>query len=581
MENEDSFERFSEQARQVLKLAEEEARSFQHGEIGTEHMLLGVLREGESGAAGALEALGVTLERLWKAVEEVKGRGSAPVDGEIGFSAHAEMALELAMKAGERQFPARGDKTSRPLMGSIHLSEDEAAKMVQDGKLTPHMEALGITLEQVRRGIQEAQGRGVQLLFDQRAPINTPTAEAERRRHPLFRVSTEHLLRGVLRVAEGTGTTILRGWGVASISEVSALMFANHGTLPLTYREYELHFTGLAGRAWSLAHEEACRLGDSYVGGTHLLLGLLEVGTGIAATALSEQGINLASLREQIKPGYNAGDWDQPQSIKLQPRLKNVIELAANEARRRHQSFVNTGHLLLALVRKQDDHGYEAGLLKSQGADMERLRATLRRRLAEHNALTEEEAESVDDGGGDAAVYAAGASVDVIENGLQSRELDKMLLALYPFTIEARFVLEHARLSATNREQPVGPEDLLAGLAYLGISKDTRMSKILADTGVQFGNVQKVLKDRPGQQGKAAAPILVHSALGRACILLAADEAERRDGPGSPIKSEHLLLGLLREEKGVIADLLTELGTSVEALRARAEAMAANGPTSN
>ncbi|GCE07642.1 hypothetical protein KDAU_49710 [Dictyobacter aurantiacus] len=155
-----------------------------------------------------------------------------------------------------------------------------------------------------------------------------------------------------------------------------------------------------------------------------------------------------------------------------------------------------------------------------------------------------------------------------------------MLLAVYPFTIEARFVLEHARLSATNREQPVGPEDLLAALAYLGAGKGTRMNEILTGTRVQLGNVQKVLKDRQGQQRKVAAPILVYSALGRACILLAADEAERRDGPGSPIKSEHLLPGLLREEKGIIADLLTELGTSVEALRARAEAIATTGPTS-
>ena len=68
---------------------------------------------------------------------------------------------------------------------------------------------------------------------------------------------------------------------------------------------------------------------------------------------------------------------------------------------------------------------------------------------------------------------------------------------------------------------------------------------------------------------KAASVVLVQSALCRACLLLAADEAEHRDDQGAPIKSEHLLLGLLREEKGIIADLLGDLGPNVETVRTK------------
>jgi ATP-dependent Clp protease ATP-binding subunit ClpC len=76
MNNIHLFDKFTEQARKVVSLAQEEARHFQHNAIGTEHLLLGLVREGESIAAQVLEELGVTLEKVRKAVEEAKGRGN-------------------------------------------------------------------------------------------------------------------------------------------------------------------------------------------------------------------------------------------------------------------------------------------------------------------------------------------------------------------------------------------------------------------------------------------------------------------------------------------------------------------------
>jgi ATP-dependent Clp protease ATP-binding subunit ClpC len=92
---------------------------------------------------------------------------------------------------------------------------------------------------------------------------------------------------------------------------------------------------------------------------------------------------------------------------------------------------------------------------------------------------------------------------------------------------------------------------------------------VLKDVGIDFARTQAAVENRQGQGVKAASVILVQSALCRACLLLAADEAEQRDGQGAPIKSEHLLLGLLREEKGIIADLLGDLGTSVQTVRTK------------
>ena len=168
-----------------------------------------------------------------------------------------------------------------------------------------------------------------------------------------------------------------------------------------------------------------------------------------------------------------------------------------------------------------------------------------------------------------AGPIARTASIASIEKDLGSRELDKTLLAVYPFTLDARRVLEEARLTARNLGQRVGPEHVLVGLAALTFRHDGPVSKALLGLGIDFARVQAVVEQRQGQRAKPVPVVLVQSALCSAYLLLAVDEAEQRDGRGAPIKSEHLLLGLLREEKGIIADLLGDLGTSVEKVRTK------------
>jgi ATP-dependent Clp protease ATP-binding subunit ClpC len=95
--------RFNEHARQVLVLAREEALAFNHQYIGTEHLLLGMLREHEGLAALALEKLGVTLDPVRAAVEQKMGRGTQPVEEEIDYVPRARKVLSLALDEAERQ----------------------------------------------------------------------------------------------------------------------------------------------------------------------------------------------------------------------------------------------------------------------------------------------------------------------------------------------------------------------------------------------------------------------------------------------------------------------------------------------
>jgi ATP-dependent Clp protease ATP-binding subunit ClpC len=96
-ESEDLFERFTERARQVVVLAQEEARTLKHNYIGTEHILLGLLRE-EGLAARVLESLDITVERVRAQVVHIVGSGEEVTSGQIPFTPRAKKVLELALR---------------------------------------------------------------------------------------------------------------------------------------------------------------------------------------------------------------------------------------------------------------------------------------------------------------------------------------------------------------------------------------------------------------------------------------------------------------------------------------------------
>jgi ATP-dependent Clp protease ATP-binding subunit ClpC len=92
------FERFTDRSRRVIVLAQEEARLLKHNYIGTEHLLLGMLADGEGDAARTLESLGVTLEAARHEIREILGEGHEPQQGHIPFTPRAKKVLELALR---------------------------------------------------------------------------------------------------------------------------------------------------------------------------------------------------------------------------------------------------------------------------------------------------------------------------------------------------------------------------------------------------------------------------------------------------------------------------------------------------
>jgi ATP-dependent Clp protease ATP-binding subunit ClpA len=92
------FERFTDRARRVVVLAQEEARLLNHNYIGTEHILLGLIREGDGVAAEALESLGISLDAVRQQVEEIIGQGQQAPSGHIPFTPRAKKVLELSLR---------------------------------------------------------------------------------------------------------------------------------------------------------------------------------------------------------------------------------------------------------------------------------------------------------------------------------------------------------------------------------------------------------------------------------------------------------------------------------------------------
>src|SRR6187399_3009956 len=166
------FERFTDRARRVVVLAQEEARMLNHNYIGTEHILLGLIHEGEGVAAKALESLGISLEGVRQQVEEIIGQGQQAPSGHITFTPRAKKVLELSLREA-LQLGHSYIGTEHILLGLIREGEGVAAQvLVKLGADLNRVRQQVIQLlsgyqgkEQVATGAQEASpDKGSQIL---------------------------------------------------------------------------------------------------------------------------------------------------------------------------------------------------------------------------------------------------------------------------------------------------------------------------------------------------------------------------------------------------------------------------------
>ena len=164
------FEKFSERARRVLSLAQEEAQRFNHNYIGTEHLLLWLVRENEGTAAKVLGGLGIELNKIRSAVEFIIGKGDTAASGEIGLTPRAKKVIELAVDEA-RRLNHHYIGTEHLLIGLMREGEGVAAGV---------LESLGVTLDKVRgetNSVLNKGGRSSKGRSTSKSSTKTPTLD--------------------------------------------------------------------------------------------------------------------------------------------------------------------------------------------------------------------------------------------------------------------------------------------------------------------------------------------------------------------------------------------------------------------
>ena len=383
------FDRFNDRAKRVLALAQDEAIRFNHNYIGTEHLLLGLAREGEGVAARVLESLGVQLSNVRRAIEFAIGRGDSTTSpSEITLAPQTKKAIDLAIEEARRLGHSHVG-TEHLLLGIVRENESTAAKVLAGFGVAPETvrHQVNATLGQPRPGMpprspaSSAQpGGGFAGPFDRftdRAKRVLALAQDEAMRFNHNYIGTEHILVGLIREEEGVAARALRTLGVELDKVRTALTFII-GRGDAAVAPSEITLSPRTKKIVELAIDEARRLGSKSVGTEHLLLGLAREGEGIASGILESLGVTMEKVRQAVIQtlGQTPGGVPRPatgrQYDAASPSARQVLLLANEEARALQHGWVGTEHLLLGLLRMEPASN---SVLTDLGVTLERARA--------------------------------------------------------------------------------------------------------------------------------------------------------------------------------------------------------------
>src|SRR5438309_2537466 len=303
------FDRFNDRAKRVLALAQDEAVRFNHNYIGTEHLLLGLVREGEGVAAHVLNSLGVELSKVRKAVEFIIGRGDATTSpSEITLSPRTKKVIEFAADEA-RKLGHSHVGTEHILLGIVREGEGIASGV---------LESLGVSLEKVRHQVIATLGQqhpeqptaqaphptGPFDRIDDRSKRVLALAQDEATQLGHRHVGTEHLLLGLLRMV-GVAVPdepLKRIFGELNVTleQVYAGVAKAVPTQPRPTTASELTLTPRTMSVIEIAIGQADARNRHMVQPEHLLLGIAAEGQDVAWQVLMSLGVTAERVRAAI-----------------------------------------------------------------------------------------------------------------------------------------------------------------------------------------------------------------------------------------------------------------------------------------
>ena len=305
------FERFSENAKAVLTFAQAEAeRSRPY--IGTEHLVLGLMADGDSIGGKALKELGADEARLRKDIEAARTDRKKGIKQIIPTS-RVKRVIEISFEEARRE-SAVYVGTEHMLLALLVDGDDTGGKLLA---------AQGVTIDKARAAIDRVRGAGVRERSHERP-------------------------RGF-----AAGAVPLDAPLVASLGYPSE------------------RFSAAANEAMALAMHESERAHHSYLGTEHFVLGLIQQ-NGLAGTALKTLGIQIAVVRKTIESVLGRSERIIIQQIVPTSRVRKVIQIAIHDADHDGSPCVTTGHLLVALLTEGE--GIAAHILEDLGVTPERAK---------------------------------------------------------------------------------------------------------------------------------------------------------------------------------------------------------------
>ncbi|MHB1527550.1 MAG: Clp protease N-terminal domain-containing protein [Candidatus Dormibacteria bacterium] len=328
------FERFTEKAKKALTLAQDEAEKSHHSYISTEHLLLGLLREDDGQARKVLSNLGVEIETVRATIASVLGRTERTIVQQIIPTSRVKKVIEIAFEEAKR--------TGTTYVGTEHL-------------------LLGLLIEE--------DGIAAHVLVDLGAPLDRVREELAALPPDLDASAPEqqdphHHVQG------------RAGW------TSYAPLQGRTGFPTPTPQQWTERLTPEAKSCLVLAEEEGVKAGLGYIGGEHLLLGLLRQGEGRAARVLGLLGLTTDGAREAV----GSANLDAPRQMVAQVTwnsdLDLVLSVAADLASLRQAEWADTEDLLQALCRLPNSSRV-CGVLQNLGITADAVRESLGRLATE------------------------------------------------------------------------------------------------------------------------------------------------------------------------------------------------------
>jgi ATP-dependent Clp protease ATP-binding subunit ClpA len=346
----DRFDKFTERARKTLQLAQEEAQRFNHNYVGTEHILLGLVREGDGVAACVLQDLGIDLNKVRASVEFIIGRGDRVVMGLIGLTPRAKRVIELAVDEA-RRLNHHYIGTEHLLLGLVREGEGIAAGV---------LESLGLSLGKVRAQVIEVlksssdytssdTGENMEL------PIPTRSGYDEARALWRFMKRTTGFVQGEPEDLSD-GVALLGTWMALEL-QVASLEYVHNSFLDALR----------AGLMSAVRHKR------DYIAADNLLDGMLRKEDSAASRLLKQHDVELGGsviIELESRPSRPEGE----QVHALTPVALRAIFLAIEEARSAGMKATAT-HLLLGIMLEGENTAY--AVLAREGITADEVRALI------------------------------------------------------------------------------------------------------------------------------------------------------------------------------------------------------------